>query len=300
MAAAIETHGLAKAYGERRAVDGLDLCVEEGDVFGFLGPNGAGKSTTIRILLGLVFPSAGRASVFGHDVVAQPLACRRLVAGFVERPAFYGYLSAQRNMEIHAELAGGVPRARCAELLELVGLGERGGDRVKTYSNGMLERLGIAAALLGSPRVLILDEPTTGLDPQGIEEVRALVAELGRAGLTIFLSSHLLSEIERICTRAAIVRNGRVIAQGTIDELVGAERRYRVETDDPAAAARALRALAGVAVHGTADGAVQLELLDGATPTDVARAVLGAGTTLDALVPERRTLEEAFLEATEG
>src|SRR5688572_26268206 len=142
MTAAIETRGLAKAYGERRAVDGLDLRVEEGDVFGFLGPNGAGKSTTIRILLGLVFPSGGSASVFGHDVVREPLACRRLMAGFVERPAFYGYLSAQRNLEIHADLAGGVPYARCAELLELVGLGSRGGDRVKTYSNGMLERLG--------------------------------------------------------------------------------------------------------------------------------------------------------------
>ena len=300
MTAAIETRGLAKAYGERRAVDGLDLRVEEGDVFGFLGPNGAGKSTTIRMLLGLVFPSGGSASVFGHDVVREPLACRRLMAGFVERPAFYGYLSAQRNMEIHADLAGGVPHARCAELLELVGLGTRGGDRVKTYSNGMLERLGIAAALLGSPRVLILDEPTTGLDPQGIEEVRALVGELGRSGLTIFLSSHLLAEIERICTRAAIVRAGRVIAQGTIAELVGIDRRLRVETDDAPAAARALAALPGVRIDREEAGAVTVELLDAAAPTDVARAVLASGASLDALVPERRTLEEAFLEATEG
>ncbi len=299
MTAAIETRGLAKAYGERRAVDGLDLRVEEGDVFGFLGPNGAGKSTTIRILLGLVFPSGGAASVFGRDVVREPLACRRLVAGFVERPAFYGYLSARRNLEIHADLAGGVPRARCEELLELVGLGTRGGDRVKTYSNGMLERLGIAAALLGSPRVLILDEPTTGLDPQGIEEVRALVAELGRAGLTIFLSSHLLSEVERICTRAAIVTSGRVIAQGTIDELVGADRRYRVETDDAARAATAMASLRGVAIEETVPGAVTVELLDGAAPSDLARAVLASGASLDALVPQRRTLEDAFLEATE-
>jgi ABC-2 type transport system ATP-binding protein len=273
--------------------------VADGDVFGFLGPNGAGKSTTIRILLGLIFPTAGSASVFGHDVVREPLTCRRLMAGFVERPAFYGYLSARRNLQIHAELAGGVPRSRCAELLELVGLGDRGEDRVKNYSNGMLERLGIAAALLGSPRVLILDEPTTGLDPQGIDEVRDLVAELGRAGLTIFLSSHLLSEIERMCTRAAIIREGRVIAQGTIGELVGADRRYRVETDHPAAVARALSAVSGVAVRETLESAVRLELLDGASPTDVARAVLASGASLDALVPERRTLEEAFLEATE-
>lgn len=219
MNSAIVTEKLTRHYGERIAVDSLDLAVEQGEIFGFLGPNGAGKTTTIAMLLGLVRPSSGRALVFGHDVQRDLPAVLQRVGAMIEAPAFYPYLSGYDNLQVVARLRG-VNAARIPQVLASVDLGERGRDRVRTYSQGMRQRLAIGAALLNDPALIILDEPTNGLDPAGTVEIRNLIWAMAAEGRTIFLCSHMLHEVEQLCERVAILKQGRLLAQGRVAELL--------------------------------------------------------------------------------
>ncbi|MEA3217385.1 MAG: type transport system ATP-binding protein, partial [Acidimicrobiia bacterium] len=236
----VRTEGLTKHYGRLTAVDGVDLDVQEGDVFGFLGPNGSGKSTTIRMLLGLVSPSAGRIEVLGRSMPRHSRQVLAQVGSLVEGPGFYPSVSGRRNLSLFDAAGPGGRRRdrrrRIEEALERVGLG--GVDRrpVRAYSMGMRQRLGIAAALIRGPRLLVLDEPTNGLDPQGIREMRELFEQLAASGTTVFLSSHLLAEVEQMCTRAAMMSSGRLVAQDTMARLLAPTGRIVVDTPDPEAA----------------------------------------------------------------
>jgi ABC-type multidrug transport system ATPase subunit len=296
----LETAGLGKRFGERWAVRDLNLVVRKGEVFGFLGPNGAGKSTTIRMILSLVRPSAGEVNLFGKPLRKSRSQVLARVGGMVERPDFYLYLSARRNLEIISALQGDRSRGDLDTVLDIVGLLPRAGDRVKTYSHGMKQRLGIAQALLGFPDFLVLDEPTSGLDPQGIKEVRDLIRGLSvDRGMTIFLSSHLLHEIEQTATSMAIINNGNLVVQGPVTELLSkGEAAVRLEAR-PAPEAEALirnfPLVTGVRRNG--------DLIEFAIPREstgsLNRALVEAGIEVRALVP-RRSLEEYFLAITAG
>jgi len=217
----LATQDLSKRLGKRLVVNNLNLEVYKGDIFGFLGPNGAGKSTTIRMLFGLVRPTSGKIEIFGHTLSESRKRALKRVCGIVEQPDFYLQLSARKNLEILAILSGGIRKDRIAEVLELVRLNRQANDKVKTFSHGMKQRLGIAQALLSEPELIILDEPTTGLDPQGMKEVRELIVRLSQEkGITILLSSHLLHEIEQVATRMAIIHQGRLIVQGEVNSLL--------------------------------------------------------------------------------
>src|SRR5579884_3959990 len=214
----LEVRGLVKRYGELVAVAGVDLTVHAGDVYGYLGPNGAGKTTSLRMMLGLIRPDAGTVRLFGRDPL-QTVRALEGVACFVEAPTFYPYLTGRRNLELLAAFDGGGARERIDQALEEVELADRAGDRVGGYSHGMRQRLGIAAALLRDPKLLLLDEPTTGLDPAGMRDMRLLIQRLASQGITIVLSSHLLTEVEDVCNRVAIVRLGRIVYEGEMAEL---------------------------------------------------------------------------------
>jgi ABC-2 type transport system ATP-binding protein len=216
---AIATRGLTKRYGERCVVDHLDFTVPTGVVCGFVGPNGAGKTTTIRMLLGLVAPSEGTATLLGHPL-SEPAAYLPRVGALIEGPAFYPSLSGRRNLEVLARL-GRIDRARIDEVLGSVGLAHRAHDRYRSYSMGMKQRLGIAAALLGDPDLLVLDEPTNGLDPPGIRELRALLCALAAGGTTVFVSSHLLDELQHVCDHLVVIDQGRLVFNGAVDDLLG-------------------------------------------------------------------------------
>ena len=213
----VTARGLVKRYGEIVAVDHVDLTVEPGDVFGYLGPNGAGKTTSLRMMLGLIRPSEGSVRLFGRDPLADGAKALDGVAGFVEEPRFYPYLSGRKNLRLLADYDDGDSRVRIEEMLELVELRDRAKDRVGGYSHGMRQRLGIAASLMRRPRLLLLDEPTTGLDPAGMRDMRELVRRLAGEGITVLLSSHLLGEVEDLCNRVAIVRKGRIVYEGGLD-----------------------------------------------------------------------------------
>ncbi len=218
----IETRGLTKRFGERAAIDGVDLTVPGGCAFGFLGPNGAGKTTMIRMLLGLTRSSAGSMSLLGHPVPEERGRALQQVGAIVEEPRFHPYLSGRENLRVVAAVRGPEAQARIGGALARVGLADRAGERVKGYSLGMRQRLGVARCLLADPRLLILDEPTNGLDPGGIQEFRVMIREMvEQEGRTVFISSHLLDEVEKICDAAAIVDRGKVITQGPIAELAG-------------------------------------------------------------------------------
>ena len=299
--AVIEVEGLRKEYrrlrgGRTVAVDRLDLSVEEGGVFGFLGPNGAGKTTTIRCLLGLVSPTGGRCRLLGADSRRDLSRVIGRVGSIVEAPALYPRFTGRRNLELLA-LVDGIPRSKVAEVLEIVGLTDRAKDLVKTYSLGMKQRLGIAAALLKDPEVLILDEPANGLDPAGIVEVRELLRGLGAQGRTVFVSSHILSEVQQIADRVAIIAHGRAVASGRTDEVLTAGRATRliVRLGDLGAGLDALTT-AGFAATAV-DGALRIE----APPEQgaaVTRALAERGLYLSELTPERVDLETVFLELT--
>ena len=245
----LSTVGLTKRYGKRLAVNGLSLSVRRGDVFGLLGPNGSGKSTTLRMVLGLVWPTAGSISLFGddHSQSDQRRAALRRVGAVVEQPAFYPYLSARQNLRGVAIFAG-LPnspdtRQRVDEALGYVGLSERADDAYRKYSLGMKQRLGIAAALLTQPELVLLDEPTNGLDPAGMVEVRALIQQLAQRGITVLLASHLLHEVQQVCTRVAIMKEGMLLAQGEVGDLLSAQIGVQLGFADPATLQKALTAL---------------------------------------------------------
>ena len=295
----VVARGLVKRYGDLVAVDRVDLTVERGDVFGYLGPNGAGKTTSLRMLLGLIRPSEGKAELFGRDPLVQGAKALDGVAGFVEGPAFYPYLSARRNLELLADYDDG-PRSRIDEVLELVELRDRAGDRVGGYSHGMKQRLGIAASLLRAPRLLLLDEPTTGLDPAGMRDMRELVRRLAAEGITILLSSHLLYEVEELCNRVAIVRRGRVVYEGSLAELkAGAATGYILRAVDLETARRVAASVAGIGDVVAAEGELRFTAAEDAVA--MLTVALGrAGVGFTALVPRTASLEELFLDLTEG
>ncbi|MGH9065698.1 MAG: ABC transporter ATP-binding protein [Acidimicrobiales bacterium] len=299
---AIQTTGLTKRLGRRNVVDSIDLAVPEGSVFGFLGPNGSGKTTTIRMLLGLAFPTAGQVRLLGHEMPALASLALPWVGAMVEGPGFYPFLSGRDNLvRLDAVQRGErVPgRAeRVAAALARVGLTPAADKRYRAYSLGMRQRLALAAALLRPTRLLILDEPTNGLDPQGMREVRLLVRSLATDGMTVFLSSHLLSEVEQICTHAAVMSGGRVAAQGPIDALREAQSRVlRVGTPDPELAVRVLGALPGIGLATAAEGVVRAELR-GAEPEDCTAALVGAGVRVRSLAAEAPSLEDTFVALT--
>jgi len=294
---AIQTMGLRKHFGRTRALRGLDLAVARGEIFGFLGPNGAGKSTTIRILLGLLRPSSGRARLWG--VPAGTVASRAAgkVGALVEEPTFYEYLSGMRNLELLAGLSGRVDRERLLEVIELVGLKGREGDPVRTYSHGMKQRLGIAQSLVPRPELLILDEPASGLDPKGLVEVRDLLQRLKeQEGVTVFLSSHLLHEVELICTDVAIVNGGRVVKRERVSDLLSSrEASVRIVADD---APRGLEVLEGLAFVNSAehrDGNI-VAVCPADAIADLNAALVRAGVRVSEIARQRLTLEDFYMD----
>jgi ABC-2 type transport system ATP-binding protein len=297
----VEARGLVKRYGEIAAVDGVDLTVRAGEIYGFLGPNGAGKTTTLRILLGLIHPNLGSVRLFGRDPQTELPEALDGVAGFVETPHFYGYLSGRKNLELLAAYDGRGARSRIDDALALVDLVTRARDRVATYSQGMRQRLGIASSLIRDPNLLLLDEPTNGLDPGGIRDMRVLIERLAQQGITILLSSHLLAEVEEVCDRVAIIRDGKIVHEGSIDELRTrrAANRYRLRTTDIERARMIALNTAGVS-----DVSVDRDELvfgaDESAAEELARSVVNAGLGLRALIPETATLEALFFELTEG
>lgn len=296
----LETRNLGKRFGRRWAVRDLNLNVHRGDVFGFLGPNGAGKSTTIRMVLSLIRPTSGCVLLFGRSLRDHRQEVLRDVGGLVETADFYLYLSARRNLEFIAGLRGGVRREEIDRVLDLVGLAGRAEDRVKTYSHGMKQRLGIAQALLGDPCFIVLDEPTTGLDPQGIKEVRDLVSRLSREhGMTVFLSSHNLHEIEQTATTMAIINRGKLIVQGTVKEILNqADLSVRIESDRPDRAAEIVAGLPYARAVERDDGTVRATL-PRERLAEVNELLVRMGVGVRAFVPTR-SLEDYFLAITEG
>jgi ABC-2 type transport system ATP-binding protein len=301
-APAISTRGLTKRFGDRTAIDSVDLHVPRGCAFGFLGPNGAGKTTLIRMLLGLTRASSGSMSLLGLPVPAMRARALARVGAIVEEPRFYPHLSGRENLRVVAAARGPHAAARITTGLARVGLAERADDKVRGYSLGMRQRLGVARCLLADPQLLILDEPTNGLDPAGIQEFRLMIrAMVEQEGRTVFLSSHLLDEVEKVCDLAAIVDHGKVVVQGTLHQLAGGGARHELQigVDDPALAILTLDGHDLVhEVTPTADG-LRVVLAGGPeTVAGVNAALVGAGVGVLHLEPVRHTLEERFLQIT--
>jgi ABC-2 type transport system ATP-binding protein len=294
----IEVRGLVKRYGSLEAVAGVDLTVNAGDVYGYLGPNGAGKTTSLRMMLGLITPTAGTVRLFGRDPIASVSALEG-VAGFVEAPTFYSYLSARRNLELLAGYDGGDARTRIDAALDIVELTGRQRDRVGGYSHGMRQRLGIAASLLRNPRLLLLDEPATGLDPGGMRDMRRLVRRLADEGMTVLLSSHLLGEVEEVCNRVAIVRRGRVVYEGEIAALTRAGAVLRLRTSDDALALAVCEAQPGVTGARRVRDHLELTAEEQAVGA-LSQALVEAGALIHELAPQSATLEDVFFSLTEG
>jgi len=297
---ALVTRGLTRRFGARTAVSSLDLCVQEGDVYGFLGPNGAGKTTAIRCIVGLIARDAGEVEIFGER---DPVGQRAHVGVMVETPAFHRWMTARQNLERACAYAGEGSAADIDQALERVGLQGRADEKVQGYSLGMKQRLGIARALVGRPRLLLLDEPTNGLDPRGMREIRELLLELAhRDRLTIFVSSHLLGEVEQLCSRVGILERGRMVAEGTVDELLrrsgAAVTEVDIECGDSAGLGRVLAGIAGVQVVGDGEADRLRVSLDRVTPAELNRQLVQAGLAISALVPVIKRLEDLFLTLT--
>ncbi len=298
---AIQTFDLTKRYGTRGAksvlaVDRISFVVERGQVFGFLGPNGSGKTTTIGMLLGTVAPTGGSFSLCGATGRGALMAARKGVGATLEKPNFYPHMNGRDNLLVAAAVKG-VGRRRIDECLELVGLSGRAGHRFKTYSLGMKQRLALAATMLSDPELIVLDEPTNGLDPLGIREIREIIRRLAGRGKTIFLSSHLLAEVERTCSHVAIIRQGRIVASGPVDEVVGRAGALTLRAEDLDALARALEDCPdATSIRRTEDGVVAV-LSDG-SPARLTRYLAERGIYLSHLAPYRPSLEDAFIDAT--
>jgi ABC-2 type transport system ATP-binding protein len=294
----ITTQALTRRFGDLTAVDALDLDIPAGGVVGFVGPNGSGKSTTIRMLLGLIKPTSGTATVLGHPIT-QPVRYAARVGALIESPALQGGLSARANLDTMARLRG-IPKGRADEVLEVVGLADRAGSKVKEYSLGMKQRLGIAIALLPDPEVLVLDEPTNGLDPAGIVEIRALIRRLGDEGRTVLVSSHLLSEIEAAADRLVVIRYGELLFSGPLQALIAQEQRFvDLEADDPAETERLAARLRERGFTLTAAGARLRVAADPARSGELNRLAIEQGIVLRRVEPRSETLEDIFLRMTE-
>jgi len=308
---ALAARGLAKRYGNVAAVDGLDLAIEEGTLYGFLGPNGAGKTTTLRMALALVFPTSGQVEVLGRPmfrngrVDPDSIGALRGVGAMVEEPAFWKYLSGRKNLECLARAAGpagdrDARLGRIDDVLRVTGLEPAADKRVKAYSQGMRQRLGIAAALLGNPRLLLLDEPSNGLDPQGTREGRILLRRLADEGTTVFVSSHLLAEVEAMCDRVGVLARGRLVAEGPPSNLRPSGTRVRVDVDEPERAMRVASSLEGVEAQRDGAGTLTASLAPPATASSLNAALVSAGVQVSALIPVHESLEDVFVELVEG
>lgn len=286
----LRTVGLTKRFGSFTAVDQLDLEVQRGEVLGFLGPNGAGKSTTVGMILGLVKPSEGRIEYKGIT--------RKQIGAIIEAPAFYPYLSGRDNLHALALAANGVRPGRIDELIEYVGLADRPNSPYRTYSMGMKQRLGIASTLLLDPALVILDEPTNGLDPAGQREIRSLIPQLASEGRSVLLASHLLHEVEQVCDRVAILRRGRLLQAGSVSEIVGQGTFIEVEVAEPERAAEMVRALPFVQRVDLQDGKLAV-FASAERGADITRALGEANLYVSALTARHHSLEEVFLELTE-
>lgn len=292
----IETNDLTKRYNERVvAVDHLTMRVRHGEVYGFLGPNGAGKTTTLRMLVGLIRPTSGSAVVLDSEP-GSPDGLSRIGA-MIEDPAFYPFLSGRDNLRVMARYAG-VPESRIAPALEEVDLSDRAGDKFGAYSMGMKQRLGVAATLLKDPDLLILDEPTNGLDPAGMAEMREFIRNLGQGRRTVILSSHLMTEVEQVCDRVGVIRNGKLVAEGTVDDLRGRDHlKVRAEpSNDAYEVVMKLPDIEQVELH---NGYLQITVDQDRAP-DINRALVCAGIAVSEIRMEQSSLEEVFLELTQG
>jgi ABC-2 type transport system ATP-binding protein len=303
-ALAVQTRGLGKRFGDRAALDSVDLEVPRGCAFGFLGANGAGKTTLIRLLLGLAEPTAGEMRVLGRDVRGDRAAALARVGAIIEEPRFHSHLSGRENLKIHAAARDRSAHGRIDASLERVGLSARADDKVKTYSLGMRQRLGVARCLLSDPELLILDEPLNGLDPAGILEMRGLIRDLVAEGRSVLLSSHLLDEVEKTCDYAAIVDTGRVVAQGAIGELVdGGPRTIEIVCHSPIEAATLLAAIPGVSRASDHDGTLRVTLApeapaDREIVTAMLRRLLDHDIAVERVAPQAVSLEDRFLTMT--
>jgi len=296
----LKTNNLTKTFKKKKAVDSLNLEVLKGDVFGFLGPNGAGKSTTIRMLFGLIFPDFGDIEIFGKSLKNNRRNALKDVGGIVEKSDFYLYLTGYKNLELLSSLSGKVDKKRIFEVLEIVGLKERAHDKVKTYSHGMKQRLGIAQALVSNPKLIILDEPTNGLDPQGMKEIRDLIKELSSSqNITVFISSHLLNEIEQIATRMAIINQGKLITQGYVKDLLNSEEtKFFFKIDDKEKATNILTEKYSITDITTLEDGLECKLKNDIIPY-VNKSFVESDIKVYAITP-KRTLEEYFLSVTEN
>jgi len=295
----IRTAGLTKHFKRIVAVDNLNLEVNRGEVFGFLGPNGSGKTTTIGMLLGLITPTSGSLEILGKDTRRDPSVLPKIGSLF-EKPAFYSHLPGQDNLAVFARMLGDIAPERVAELLDLVGLTSRAGDKVRTYSQGMKQRLGLACALLNDPQLLILDEPTNGLDPAGMKEIRELIVDLGNQGKTIFLSSHLLHEVEQVCHRVAIIKQGKILAQGKVSELINRTGFLKLRVSQSDRAVAVLQGLPWVStVEVRPDGTLAVE-----APQEKAEEISAILARSEIFISElervQQSLEDFFIEVTES
>jgi len=290
----IELQNVTKIFGERRAVDDLSLTVSRGEIFGLLGHNGAGKSTAIGMMLGQVWPTSGVVKICGHEVAAHRARALSPVGAIFEAPVFYDYLSGWRNLEILSAYTAPTPASRIREVIDWVGLTGRENSSVRTYSHGMRSRLALAQALLPGPELLILDEPSDGLDPEGIHEMRRTILRLHRElGLTILLSSHLLNEVEQLCTRIAVLRAGRKVFEGTVAEVKTAQGKVSLKTSDFSTAVKILQDRE--IISGSMDGKF-VALADGRTTAEIVNALVGAGVSVEGIWQNEQTLEDFYLE----
>ncbi|MFI6997266.1 ABC transporter ATP-binding protein [Nocardia sp. NPDC050175] len=290
----VVTRGLTKRYGAHAAVDGVSMSVVAGEVYGFLGPNGAGKTTTLRMLVGLIRPSDGTATVAGH-APGDPAVVRR-IGVLIEGPGFYPYLSGRDNLRVLAKYRG-IGASEVEMALDRVGLVNRADDKFRTYSLGMKQRLGVGAALLGRPDLLILDEPTNGLDPQGMAEMRELITTLAADGHTVLLSSHMLSEVQEICDRVGVISQGKLLVESTVAELRGASS-LLLRAEPLEVAFPAVREVVGERAAMLTSSGIRIEAGNGTAPA-VARAVIAAGADLLELRIDEKSLEEVFFEMTQ-
>ncbi len=295
----LQTHNLAKRYKKRFAVSDLNIEVYRGDVFGFLGPNGAGKSTTIRMMLSLIHPTNGSITIFGKRLDKHRGEALKRIGGLVEKPDFYGHLSAFDNLKFIGSLYGGVNKKRIEEVLEIVKLSDRINDKVKTYSHGMKQRLGIAQALLANPELIILDEPTSGLDPQGMREVRELIKNLSREqNITIFLSSHLLTEVEQVANRMAIINSGKLVVQGYVQELLNSSDQYvQIQVEPIETAEQIIKSFAFVTKYERHNNSLSIYTSIDRIP-EINSEFVKHNLQVSSIIP-RRSLEDYFIEMTE-
>jgi len=289
----LRTEGLRKQYGNVTAVQDVSIVVQQGDVFGFLGPNGSGKTTTVSMILSLIEPTAGHIELFGQTTDAGRYHALTQVGSIIESPAFYPYLSGRDNLRVVARLRG-VPEARIPQILDQVFLADRADRKYSAYSLGMKQRLAIGAALLNDPELLMLDEPTNGLDPEGVVEVRNLILHLAAQGKTIFLCSHLLAEVQQVCTRVAFINRGVIVKQGTTQSLLQSGNSHYLEVDDPAHAMEVLRR-ASFVTDVRPEGRGLQAACEGDCAADIATALVGAGLRLTRLQPVETSLESIYL-----